>query len=155
MNQFIIHLPPDSYASNDFGEFCVQLGDYYFPSKGWTDFGERVVFSWANQLIELLTGKSKKVYCRFMDGNYRLDAETTGSKEILNVAFIRDASNVVDVKHQENVNSEQFIQEILRVMTAFQEECKKNGNYEAVDRIQVSIEKFAQAKNFFSQKIPE
>lgn len=149
MNQFIIHLPTAAYVSDDFGEFCVQLGEYYFPSKAWTDFGERVIFNWADELNKLLTGESKKVRCKFMDGNYRLDVETANSKETLNIEFIRDARDIDDVKHQENVNLEQFFQEILRVIKTIQEECKKNNNFEAVDRIQLIIDSFLKAKGIF------
>lgn len=152
MNQFVIHLPLSSYISNDFGEFCVQLGDYYFPSKGWTDFGKRVVFDWINQLTKLLLRQNKKVSCDFMDGNYRLDVETTDSKEILNIALIRDAGNVDDIKHQENVDSEQFIGEVLRVIRSIQEECKKNSNFEAVDRIETSIKIILEAKIIFTRQ---
>lgn len=151
MNEFIIHLPVDSYVSNDFGEFCVQLGDYYFPSKVWTDFGERVIFSWSDELTELFLGKSKIVHCKFMDGNYRLDVATTNSKEALNISFIRDAGQIDNVKHQGNVDFQQLSREVLRVIKEIQDECRKSKNYEAVDRIEASIEKFVEAKNLFTQ----
>lgn len=151
MNEFTIHLPLDSYVSNDFGQFCVQLGDYYFPSKVWTDFGKRVVFSWSDLLTELLSGRSKIVHCKFMDGNYRLDVETANSNETLNISFIKDAGHIDDVKYQGNVNSEQFSSEILRVIKSIQDECRKNKNYEAVNRIEASIEKFVEAKDIFTQ----
>lgn len=152
MNQIIIHLPLSSYVSNDFGEFCVQLEDYYFPSKDWTDFGKRVVFSWTDQLAELLLGRSKKVHCRFMDGNYRLDVETNGSNETLNISFIQDAKHIDKVEHQGKVNSEQFFGEVLRVIKSIQDECRKNKNYDAVNRIGVSIQEFSQAVSIFTQK---
>ncbi len=149
MEQFKIHLPLSSYINNNFGQFCVQLDDYYFPSKDWTDFGERVVFSWRDKLSEFLLEEDKKAICKFMDGNYRLDVEPTNDKNIFKISFIRDAGDLDEIKYQGNVNSEQFLGEILRIIKSIQEECRKNDNHEAVERIETSIQKFLTAKDNF------
>lgn len=149
MNQFVIHLPVENYISTDFGELYVQLGDYYFPDKVWTDFGETVVFGWKSQLTKLFSKQSGKIRCKFMDGNFRFDVETTNSKELLNLLFIREKRDSDETEHQEMVYTEQFFQEILRVNTAIQEECKKNGNYEAVNRIEIKNKEFQSAKDSF------
>lgn len=151
MNQFVIHLPVKNYISTDFGELHVQLGDYCFPDKVWTDFGETVVFGWESQLTRLFSKQSKKVQCKFMDGNYRFDVESTELPEQLNLIFIRERRDFDETEHQERVNSEQFTQEILRVITEIQKECKKNNNFEAVDRIETSIQKLLAAKIIFTR----
>ena len=149
MNQFIIHLPLEDYTSSDFGKLSVQINDYYFPSKVWTDFGQTVVFGWMDQLAKFFFNQRNKVSCKFMDGNYRLDVETTDSNEMFNILFIKEKRDSDEVEHQENVNSEQFLEEILKAVKSIQDECKKNDNHEAVERIEISIQKFLAARDNF------
>ncbi len=149
MNQLIIHLPLEDYVSNDFGKFSVQLGDYYFPSKVWTDFGQTVVFDWMKQLTKLFSEPRKKVSWKFMDGNYRLDLATTNSKEILNLSFIKEKRDSDEIEHQENANINQLSEEILKAIKTIQDDCRKNSNQKAVERIEITIQKFLGAKDNF------
>ena len=149
MNQLLIHLSAESYKTSDFGDFFVQLGDFYFPSKGWTDFGERVVFDWLNKLTDFFFKQNEKVGCKFMDGNYRFDIESTESSTQLYFKFIREKRDSDEIEYQERVDTEQFVQEVLRVVKEIQSNCKIEENYDAVKRIEESVKNFLKAKDHF------
>jgi len=71
MKNFKIYFDPESYReSSDFGEIHVELGNFAFPDKNWTDFG-RVIIPWWLDAIRKLRLNEKEVLCSFMDGPYR------------------------------------------------------------------------------------
>lgn len=145
MNQFTIYLPVEEYNSSDFGTFYVQSGDYYFPSKVWTDFGVKVVFDWMNKLSESFSNQEDKIGCKFMDGNYRFDLEKNDSSDIVKISFIKERGNSDEIEYEEEFDSKQFLEEILKSVRLIQNICQKDENYKAVERMEDSIQNYLKA----------
>lgn len=151
MNQLRIHLSTEYYKNNNFGEFFVQLGDYYFPNEGWTDFGQRVIFDWLNKLTSFFSKQSEIAVCKFMDGNFRFDVESTENSTQLNLKFIKERSESDEIEHQEIVDTNQFIQEILRIVKEIRTNCEVEENFDAVNRIEESVKRFEKATDDYMQ----
>lgn len=91
MKRFSVYTSPDSYEKHggEIGDIYVQLDDYAFPGRGWTDFGFNIVFWWMEAFMKLLTGETDNVQCKFMDGNYRFDV-TAISSGVWRMQFIAE-----------------------------------------------------------------
>ena len=142
---FLIYTSPDSYtASNgktkDIGEIYIQLDDYAFPEKGWTDFGRDIVFWWIEAFIKLFRREEKKVKCSFMDGNYRFDIKVTDSPEIWHISLIREWSDVEEVEKESEINIKQATQSIVQTARLFADLDRKNGDEKSANSYDMRIQ---------------
>ena len=150
MKTFDIYLPISSYKKDGkldaFGEIHIKLDNYIFPSEVWTDFGLYTVSAWAESFIQLCDKKTKKVQCKFMDGNYRFDISAKDS-ENWNFQFI--AERETDEIWQEGVvNSEQAIKTLLSTIDIILEEEQKESSIEKITFWQEARQKLAEAQKF-------
>ncbi|HEY0049051.1 MAG TPA: hypothetical protein VGB68_07185 [Pyrinomonadaceae bacterium] len=141
MQEFIIHLPIASYQRknekfDNFGEIYLQLGDYFFPSENWTDFGANIVFWWLQEITKIYSNESDTARCKFMDGNYRFDLQITDRPEIWQIYFIKERADDDEIELQTEVNSEQLSREILKAVTKIEDQYREMKNFEAVNRIE-------------------
>lgn len=139
MNKFEIHNLLNTYEprpSSEFGNIYVQLDDYAFPGKGWTDFGTQIVFWWMQEFIKLFSGEEKKIRCSFMDGNYRFDVEATDSPQKWNIYFVKEHAESDQFLHQGQVDSKQATEELLKAVSDVQQRFRDKNNFAAVSRVE-------------------
>lgn len=131
MRKFNFRSLPDSYVHDgevdDFGVIYIQLDDYAFPDKEWTDFGLKIVYWWMDAFLKLISGEEKKVQCKFMDGNYRFDIEAI-SLRVWRVLLIREWANSEEVEQESEINVEQATESLVQVATTFAKMDGKYGN---------------------------
>jgi hypothetical protein len=65
-------------------EIYLQEDDSFYPMKHWSDFGNAVLGSWVNNLIELLEGKTESEFY-FLDGPYSVKVCFNPQDEILSL----------------------------------------------------------------------
>ena len=139
MKEFKIHNFLDTYeprSSSEFGRIYVELGDYAFPGKGWTDFGTQIVFWWMQAFIKLLSEEEKKIRCNFMDGNYRFDVEATDSPQKLCIYFVKERADSDELLHQGEVDLQQITEELLQAVSLVQKRFEEKNNFPAVNRVE-------------------
>jgi hypothetical protein len=152
MNTFTINLPLNSYLIEDnnvnqFGEISVQIAEFVFPSKDWTDFGAVILFWWLHEISDLMSEKDvKRIQCKFMDGNFRFDVEETDSINIWKVYFIREKSNDDEIEQEANIDAERFTDELLGKIEMIKELGNLTQNIEGVERIEKLIKSFKHQK---------
>ena len=150
MDAFTIHLPLESYIHDgkidDFGKVHLQLGEYVFPDKEWTDFGLIIIHSWMDAFLNLLSKKEKKVECDFMDGNYRFDVEVTGSPKVWRIYLIREWTDSEEVKNQGEIAVKQATDELLRVVGEIKDMDRNAGKAEYVKNIENYTQQFLLAR---------
>jgi hypothetical protein len=152
MNTFTINFPLNSYLIetkkvNQFGEIFVQVGEFAFPSKNWTDFGAVILFWWLHEISDLMSEKDvRRIQCKFMDGNFRFDVEETDSINIWKVYFIREKSNDDEIEQEANIDAERFTDELLDKIEMIKELGNLTKNIEGVERIEKLIKSFKHQK---------
>jgi hypothetical protein len=147
MKTFAVYFSPNSYIANngkvrDIGEVHIQLNDYAFPDKEWTDFGKVIVSWWMEAFRKLLSGEEKKVQCKFMDGNYRFDLEVTNSPGIWHITLIREQGDSEEVENQGEIDAKQSTDSLLSVINEVKELYKKEGKAEYVKNANDFIQRF-------------
>jgi hypothetical protein len=54
----------------------------YYPMNHWSDFGNAVLGSWVNSIIELLSGNTESEFC-FLDGSYSIKLKMNPSDRVV------------------------------------------------------------------------
>jgi hypothetical protein len=73
MQDFNVVTSFESISDGKFMIIYIQVGDYCFPQKNWTDLGIYLIDGWSQELLKLLKNEEKIISCSFMDGAYRFD----------------------------------------------------------------------------------
>ena len=131
MKLLTFHLSQDSFVATngkikEIGETYIQLDDYTFPDKEWTDFAFNIIYWWMESFTKLFTNEAKKIQCNFMDGNYRFDVEKITLK-VWNVKFIAERA-VDEVWQSGEVDSKQATEAIVQSAYVIAELDKKRGS---------------------------
>ena len=127
---------------DDFGKIHIEIGDYAFPDKEWTDFGRIIVFWWLDAFIKLLSGERKKVECKFMDGSYRFDVETTNSPQVWRISLIREWADSEETCEQSEIDVKQATDEFLPIVTQIKDWDANAGRMKYVENIESFMKKF-------------
>lgn len=155
MNQLSLHISPESYEQDGrFGKIYIQLDDYAFPGKGWTDFGSDLIYWWMESLIKLLTKTEKKVRCSFMDGNYRFDLEISNDKKFWKIFLIREYADSEEIKAEGQVDPTQTTEAIATAARFFEESEKNKGDIKSANNYNQRVQLMLNAlqKNFKTSK---
>ena len=128
--RFDINISQESFKKRDgrFGNISVRIGDYNFPSENWTDFGTDIIYWWMEAITNLITETDRTVQCKFMDGNYRFDVQSTNDKKIWKVSFIKEYADSEETKTESEVDPEQMIEVLVRVAKRFEELERERGD---------------------------
>lgn len=160
MKKFAIHFPLESYFNNgkvnDFGKIHIQLNDYVFPDKEWTDFGQIIIYWWIDAFYKLLSKEENKVECDFMDGNYRFIVKITDSPHIWQITLIKEWADAEQIENECEIDVKQATDEILRVVTEIKDSDRTLGEEKFVKNIEDFLQKFYLARdNYLTDKILE
>ena len=157
MEKFTIYFPLDSYIKGNnkldtFGEFHIELGEYAFPDKSWTDFGRDVVLMWLNNVSEILNGEVKSAECSFMDGPFHISFQEK-TKETWKISLVRrwfdGKEDGETIEKEAEVNSLEIVNEIFGA-TISRISLDKNRGEKYKDLNDSLIENFEAAKqNYF------
>ena len=136
MEKFAIHIDSDSYIGengkvDDFGKIYIQLNDYDFPDKNWTDFGRTIVGWWMQAFRKLLNKEETKVECDFMDGSYRFNVTAVDSK-IWKFEFIKEKADGEEIWQEGEVDADQATENLLETVDRIVRLYEKEGNTKAV-----------------------
>lgn len=147
MKTFKVCFSPDSYISSDgkfkdIGGVHIQLDDYAFPDKEWTDFGKIIVSWWMEAFRKLLSGEESKVQCKFMDGNYRFDVEVLDSPQTWHIILIREYADSEKVEDEGQIDAKQATDQILNALTIVKKLYDKEGKVEYVENANNFIQNF-------------
>lgn len=147
MKTFKVCFSPESYISNDgqfkdIGGIYVQLDDYAFPDKEWTDFGKVITSWWMEAFRKLLSGEEKKVQCKFMDGNYRFDVEVLSFPQVWRITLIREYADSEEVEDEGEIDAKQATDQILNALATVKNLYDKEGKSEYVKNANNFIQKF-------------
>lgn len=88
MEKFNIYFDPSSNekwgVNSDFYDIYIELGNFAFPGRGWTDLAMYCIDDWSQGFVKLLSKEEKTVTGSFYDGNYHynLIAENDGKSKI-------------------------------------------------------------------------
>lgn len=101
-------------VNSDFYDIYIELGDFAFPGKGWTDLALYCVDDWSQGFIKLLSKDEKSIVGSFYDGNYyyNLLAENDNKGKIQLVAG--DENN--KILKESNINVNQAVSSILEAI---------------------------------------
>lgn len=137
MKNFTIHIDSDSYVwkngkVDDFGKIYVQLDEYDFPHKSWTDFGRTIVGWWMQSFSSLLNKEKNKVECDFMDGSYRFDITALDSKK-WKFEFVKEKAESEEILHEGEADADQATESLLEAVEKIIQLYQKEGNTKAVN----------------------
>ncbi|MBO0799983.1 MAG: hypothetical protein J2P31_14275 [Blastocatellia bacterium] len=104
------------------GPIWLEIDSKYFPDEGWTDFPVIILGWWLVNLKSLITAQATNSECLFMDGPYKFEV-IARTKEILNVAFIRDDLDGKKRLLEAEVDAKVLISELLSVADAVIDFC--------------------------------
>lgn len=143
--KFEIVINPDSYIWKNgkidrFGDICIKLSNYYFPSKQWNDFGSDIVYWWMQSFLKLLDETDKEVKCSFMDGNYRFDVSVL-NLELWRIKCIRESAGNDEIWHETNVDVRQAVTSVIKTAEVFQSLIHKAGETLAAENYGMRIKK--------------
>ncbi len=129
MNLFkLIHNSNTLYRSRSgsiTAEIVIQIEDFLFPGKGWSDFIV-VIFGWWWQAITQALNSSKGVGSfMFMDGPYKVDVKKI-NEEQSELTFFEERRTEI-IKHVSVVETNSIINELYRVSKEVIKSCDKNG----------------------------
>jgi len=79
------------------GHLFVQVGDFFFPEKGWDDFVVVVLGWWIENAI-LLDGPVVEVDNLFMDGPYSFRSRREPGEKTVALTFLRDGQPLIPEK---------------------------------------------------------
>ena len=60
----------------------LEIGNTFFPEKGWTDLASKLVPVWSEQLAVLLNSDIGVVDCHFMEGPFFFYVSTDGDRDL-------------------------------------------------------------------------
>lgn len=90
------------------GSINIQVGETYFPNKGWNDFIVIVLTWWNTNFYTFIVGKNKITDFYFMDGNYKFRLKSNDN--ILNVQFYSNDEVISTVE----VSIDDFLNELYK-----------------------------------------
>ena len=136
MKLLTFHLSPDSFIAKngkikEIGETYIQLDDYAFPDKEWTDFAFNIIYWWMESFTKIFTNETKKIKCSFMDVNYRFDIEKIDS-QVWNVQLVAERATD-EVWQSGEVSCKQVTEAIVQNAYLIAELDKKRGNDKAAE----------------------
>ncbi len=131
MKKFKINLFVEDFVNkSDFGRVSVQLDDYIFPDKNWTDFGRIIIGWWLDAVCKLALDNQTKAVCSFMDGPYRFSL-TKIKKDIWKVQFFEERGEV-KIFAEGEVDASQVINEMLTAFQKIENLYEDEKNFEKV-----------------------
>lgn len=138
MKNFNIYNDPETYGKGEIGEIYVQLDNYNFPEKGWTDFGFNIIFWWLESFIKIHSGELKLVQCDFMDGSYRFDVKRINNL-VWNIEFIAERKGD-EVWQTGEVDSYKATESLINVADILREKHIEAGNITAAENFRMRIQ---------------
>ncbi len=142
MKNFRVNFYPESYRNNnDFGEIYLELDNFAFPDKNWTDFG-RVIVPWWLDAIRKLCLNEKEVLCSFMDGPYRFSIKKF-NENIWQIQFLEEREET-RVCAEGKVSADEVTNEVLSAFQKIIELYKTENNAEKAQTLEHFNKEFRQ-----------
>lgn len=134
MKNFRVNLRPESYRNiNDFGEIYIELDNFAFPDKNWTDFGRVIVPWWLDAIRKLLLNE-KEVLCSFMDGPYRFSIKNFNENG-WHIQFLEEREET-RVCAEGKVSADEVTNEVLSAFKKIIDLYKTENNTEKVQALE-------------------
>lgn len=104
------------------GSINIQVGEIYFPNKGWNDFIVIVLTWWNTNFYTFIVGKNQIADFYFMDGNYKFRLKSNNN--ILNVQFYDSNDEVISIVE---VSKDNFLNELYKKSNDVVTTCQELG----------------------------
>jgi len=108
------------------GVVYFEVGDDFFPSKGWTDLAPDFAYAWLNGVMRIASGASRAETVFFMDGPYVIEL-TAKSPNRVDIHFIEDRPQRKIPRGFVTVPTREVLENAVSVLEEMNNGCQERG----------------------------
>jgi len=121
-----------------FGPIWIELDGHSFPTDNWYDFPVVILGWWLNNIKLLVTGKTRKCECLFMDGPYEFQI-TMQNSQMWSIKFIERRLDKDECLFERVIDPNALFLEMLSSANIIVDVCRRKG-WESSDLLDLEKE---------------